>query len=237
MNGMFKHIIIILLHVISSMAAAYMEPPRYSYIITSNASSLDTVTIKTSKSYFKMFYDTTESWFGENGHGYAYRIDNTGKENVLWRVNGWYSFNTYISDDGEHLIRLGNLPSGKEPKLEDLGIAFYKKGVLLKRYSTKDLLSATPAKSFFPHYRFLYSINGILLWPKDNLFSIITTDYHEHVFDIRTGNKIAYSFKRNLYIRDKIRQARENFLFDLRSMNNDIKQTLRFFKELFTIRP
>ncbi|MBT8099920.1 MAG: hypothetical protein KJO82_09225, partial [Gammaproteobacteria bacterium] len=57
---------------------------------------------------------------------------------VLWRVDGWYSFGTFISDDGRGLVRLG--PWASKPLNEELAIAFYRDGEEVRRYFVAELI-------------------------------------------------------------------------------------------------
>ncbi len=76
----------------------------------------------------------------ENGIGVAYKLEETGESKELWRVNGWYAFQVYLSNNGTYLVRMGNWAQGMEPSNEDLAVSFYKKGIKLKSYSTADLI-------------------------------------------------------------------------------------------------
>ena len=84
------------------------------------------------------------------GIGYAMRPDGTLQER--WRVEGWYSFHIFLSDDGRHLVRLepfvfahqhdaeGIAWEECEPKPEDIAVEFYEDGKLLHRYTVVELV-------------------------------------------------------------------------------------------------
>jgi len=72
--------------------------------------------------------------------GVAYQVQGDGSLKELYRTEGWYSFQVFVSQDGRHLVRMGPWSVGSEPTKEDLAVAFYKDGKLLKQYSTADLV-------------------------------------------------------------------------------------------------
>lgn len=137
-----------------------------------------------------------------NGSGTAYRLYARGEMAELWHVSGWYSSDIFISDDGEHLVRIGDRPSGGDVSYGDLALAFYRKGTLLRQYSTKDMIrdpdkigkgarcdwrldwqqSRIPAEDLVKYQPRLYG---------DNQFRIFTADGFRHVFDVATGIRIA----------------------------------------------
>ena len=73
-------------------------------------------------------------------YGVAYRLDADGKSTELYRTEGWYSFTVFISGDGRYLVRMGPWSVGHGPEENDLAVAFYKDGKLIKQYSTADLV-------------------------------------------------------------------------------------------------
>lgn len=137
----------------------------------------------------------------KNGSGVAYRLYARGEMEELWRLSGWYSTDIFISDDGEHLVRMGDRPSRGEVSYADLAVAFYRKGTLLRQYSTKDMIrdpdkigkgtycdwrldwqrSRIPAEDLVKYQPRLYG---------DNQFRIFTADGFKHIFDVATGIRI-----------------------------------------------
>ena len=57
---------------------------------------------------------------------------------LLWEVQGWYSFETYIADDGHSLVRVG--PWASLPIEEELAVAFYRDGHEIRRYVVADIV-------------------------------------------------------------------------------------------------
>lgn len=162
------------------MLFADREAPHYPYVTTSCIG----------KYYFKMIPDQEISFDRDRGTGICYRVRRNEKDKVIWKTEGWYSFKTFLSDDGLYLIRIGNWSRGVEPSDEHLAVAFYKKGKLLKRYSTKDLLKDISAvKSSVSHYQWLSEVIG--LEPYGTIFRLITIENIEYLFDISNGNIIS----------------------------------------------
>ncbi len=172
-------IVMILLLTVLSTLWADKEAPQYVYVKSSSGG----------KYYFKMIpeadYDRTK------GRGLLYAVTKKGSDKVLWKVNGWYAFQTYISYDGRYLIRIGNWPRGRVPSHKHLGIAFYDKGKLIKKYSTKDIVKnfppVTPSES---HYRVLKKVLGFES-PYSHRFIIRTVHKIEYTFDVTHGKLVS----------------------------------------------
>jgi hypothetical protein len=60
--------------------------------------------------------------------GVAYRVGENGKLQEIWRLEKWYAFEAFISDDGEYLVCMGGWPIGDEPSKDDLAVAFFHRG-------------------------------------------------------------------------------------------------------------
>ena len=143
---------------------------------------------------FKMI---PEEWPQENGNitknandfGVAYKVAANGALKEIWNVSGWFAFQVFLSDDGEHLVRMGPWNVGREPKKTDLAVAFYKRGKLLKEYSTADLVEDKAAVlTSVTHYRWLALTDTALMLDPDNIFHIRTIDNIQYDFDITTGD-------------------------------------------------
>ena len=91
-------------------------------------------------------------------YGISFGMSPDGTMQERWRVEGWYSYNVFLSDNGRHLVRLEPFVFAHqhnaegidwedcEPKPEDIAIEFYEDGKCLKRYPVVELvkdLSAT----------------------------------------------------------------------------------------------
>ncbi|MEK7880662.1 MAG: hypothetical protein AAB210_02045 [Deltaproteobacteria bacterium] len=178
---MFRTVLIVLFVLIScSPSAADKEARPYPYVATAN----------NGRFYFKMSPDPNDpnaQWDLGKGYGTLFEINNDGTEKALWKVEGWYAFTTYISNDGKYLVRMNIWPGGQEPSDEHLAIAFYKNGKLLKSYSTKDLIkNPSVIRPMISHYSYLKKIVGFEE-PYNYRFTIQTVDNIEYVFDASNG--------------------------------------------------
>jgi len=135
--------------------------------------------------------------------GVAYRADEDGKPQELYRVKGWYSFEVYLSDDGTYLVQMGPWSVGSEPEKEDLAVAFFKNGKMLKSYSTADLVKdpskVAPTTSHYfwqapsPLDDSIDPAEAMALLPRldyDNHFNLSTIDGWTYVFDAKNGKII-----------------------------------------------
>ena len=136
--------------------------------------------------YFKMLPDKGSPYDHAKGTGIAYEVQPVGPDKELWRVTGWYAFEAWLSQDGRSLVRLGNWPRGHEPKDEHLGIAFYRDGKLLRRYSTRDLIKdRTKVQPSVSHYQYKRSVPGFER--SDTRFTLVSIDGVTWTFDVTTG--------------------------------------------------
>ena len=115
----------------------------------------------------------------------------------LWTVD-WYSHSreVYLPSDGKHLVRMGPWPSLWAPKdmekggpaLQELAVAFYESGRLLKRYSIGDLVE---------NPKVLPQSVSHFMWMKEVSFDDVskrlrlsTLDGNKYVFDVNSGEII-----------------------------------------------
>jgi len=120
------------------------------------------------------------------GKGVVYQVRPKGRDKLLWSMRGWYAFQTFLSHDGNYVVRIGDWPRGRKPSSKHLAIAFYKRGKLLARYSTKQLIRDTSKVSAsISHYFFKKSVRGFL--PYSHRFEITMVDGVTYQFDARTG--------------------------------------------------
>jgi len=133
-------------------------------------------------------YVTTREVFGV-----AYTVDNEGNFKELWKTSGWYSFEAFLSEDGQYLIRMGPWNRGHEPNKGDLAVAFYKNGNLLKEYSVVDLVKdKSKVQATASHYFWLarYLRNKK---PEDGPENDLRLDA-QNVFHLKTIDGIMYQF-------------------------------------------
>lgn len=122
------------------------------------------------------------------GSGVCYEVMKTGELKKMWSIAGWYSYLSFLSNDGQYLIRVSDWPTGNTPSSDDLAIAFYRKGLLLRSYSTLDLVrDPEKVSKSVSHYEFLRDADFVV--PEHlNQFRLRTMDDIAYVFDIRTGD-------------------------------------------------
>jgi hypothetical protein len=96
--------------------------------------------------------DSTE----DGGSGIAYRLMRDGSVQEMWRTKGWYSTKVFLAEDCRHLVRLNAVIEGNCISENDVAVAFYDRGVLIKSYSTKDLvLDPTKISKSVSYYKWL----------------------------------------------------------------------------------
>lgn len=141
--------------------------------------------------YFKMVPDPKARYDPRRGQGYAYEVSDKGPDKLLWQTAGWYAHRTAISVWGRYLVRLGNWPRGHKPSNDHLGIAFYDRGKLIKRYSTKELIKdLSKVEPSVSHYEFLKKVVGFLP-NSDRLFRIVAVDGKRWTFDVTNGKIVS----------------------------------------------
>lgn len=146
---------------------------------------------------FHMIPKFADRHHGDLGYGIAYQLQPTGELKELWRTEGWYSFQVFLSHDGHHLVRMGPWNVGSWPEADDLAVAFYADGKLLKSYSTADLVKDhSKVRVSTSHYTWQAGRPGLgeapaeepypfLDW--DNRFHLKTIDGIVYIFDLTTG--------------------------------------------------
>lgn len=132
--------------------------------------------------------------------GVASKWEEDGNLKVLYRTKGWYSFRVFVSRSGRYLVRMGPWSVGSEPTKDDLAVAFYKEGKLLKKYSTAELVkdkSKVIASTSHYFWRAPSPLDdGItkverlkfrLHLDDTNVFDLHTIDGWTYSFDVTTG--------------------------------------------------
>ncbi len=88
--------------------------------------------------FFKMVPETAGA-----AHGAAFEVLADGSLKELWKVEGWYARQLFLSDDGRTLVRLQPSHPGRTVSKTDIAIGFYKDGALVREYHTADLVKQT----------------------------------------------------------------------------------------------
>ena len=126
------------------------------------------------------------------GYAAAFKLLDDGNSQQLWTVDG-YSFEAYLSKDGQHFIRIGPWASGRKPSNKDVAVEFFSKGELLKSYSTKNLVKdASKVRPTSGHY-FWRAKDGNHTFLSANTFHLKTVDGISYTFDVTTGKIISKS--------------------------------------------
>lgn len=155
-----------------------------------------TVASQSGQYYFKMLpakreWQENKYVITREAFGVAYTIDEDGNFKELWRTSGWYSFELFLSEDGQYLVRMGPWNGGHEPKKEDIAVAFYKNGKLLKEYSVVDLVKdKSKIQATVSHYFWLDKSPGSEAkrrLDRDNVFYLKTIDGIAYQFYATTG--------------------------------------------------
>lgn len=133
--------------------------------------------------------------------GIAYALQPDGSFRELWRTEGWYTFEAFISEDGRYLVRMGPWNAGHKPASDHLAVAFYDNGRLLEEYSTADLVQdPASVRASVSHYTWLRRDRpgnwdpsappvdeaGPYLTYR-NRFILTTSDNIRYTFDVQTG--------------------------------------------------
>ena len=148
------------------------------------------------KYVFVMLYEHSAPLMSSPGKQYPssgmYLAD--GSNVPIWTVD-WYELDVFVSSDGEHLVRIGpwpllaggeSDPSKLTTNLQQLAVAFYERGKLLKKYAIADLIKNTDRlQQSLSHFQ----------WQKDIFFdetldklTIVTLDDQKYIFDVKTGD-------------------------------------------------
>jgi hypothetical protein len=181
-------------------AVADQPAPEFRHVTTSQGADC----------FFKMI---PEKWRYENNRpvkekdawGVAYELGEDGEFVELWRAEGWYASEVFLSDDGRYLVRLGVWPETNE-EFTDVAVAFYDRGKLLKSYDVRDLIKRPHLiEHSVSHYRWRPEKqtvpNGITRDPTEwyfgndyrqgEYFHLVMIDKTAYRFDLTTGNIIA----------------------------------------------
>jgi hypothetical protein len=155
--------------------------------------------------YSQCFFKMIPADINREAFGAAYSLDENGNFKELWKTSGWYSYEVYLSYDGQYLVRMGQTSHSHEPKKQDLAVAFYKNGKLLKEYSVIDLVKdkskiqpmdvyyAWLARSDIRNILAAAEMNNIedpenkLRLDNQNIFHLKTIDEIIYQFDATTG--------------------------------------------------
>lgn len=125
----------------------------------------------------------------------ASRLKKTGELQEIWRAEGWYAFSGHFSNDGRYFVCMGPWASDQEGH-NDLALAFYDRGKLLKEYRVKDLIKDDFKLEYsVSHYRWQPEKQslptGFVNQWESRLFHLVMVDKTTYEFDFTTGAIVA----------------------------------------------
>ena len=87
--------------------------------------------------YFRLIpaYDSKE----KIAEGFLYRVA-AGKDELVYRTEGWYAFTVLVSNDGKHMARTGPWPRSGSPPEKTIAVVFYRDGAPIRTYYVSDLI-------------------------------------------------------------------------------------------------
>ncbi len=160
-----------------SPAAADSEASPNAYVVTAKGGRYYLKMTPTRKRFYSRPY---------KGAGFVYKVSRRGRDKLVWKMRGWWAFQTHLSHDGTYVVRIGDWPRGRGPSDKHLAIAFYKRGKLLAKYSTKQLIrDHSKVPTTVSHYFFKKKVHGFM--PYSHMFEITMVDGVTYRFDARTG--------------------------------------------------
>ncbi|MEW6169975.1 MAG: hypothetical protein AB1472_00195 [Candidatus Omnitrophota bacterium] len=130
--------------------------------------------------------------YGQEGETSIYRVYPENKTEQLMSTYNWYSQEIYLLDDCATVVRFGPWPQGSKATKEDLAIAFYNGGLLIKEYSTLDIAGKEDnVERTVSHYNILKKVLGFRIVGGDD--AIFDNEYI--VFDVETidGRKLSFN--------------------------------------------
>jgi len=124
--------------------------------------------------------------------GIAYVLDEKGDLQELWRMEGSYHYEGYISNDGRYLVGLGPRGGDDTEKYSDQAIAFYDRGKLLKDYRVNELIKdVTKLEHSVSHYQWRpekqTQPTGFHPFWEQTSFHLVLVDKTAYNFETATG--------------------------------------------------
>lgn len=130
--------------------------------------------------------------------GVAYELWEDGSLHELWRVEKFYSFRCFLSNDGRYLVAVNDWPMSTKVSKDDLALIFYDRGKLLGQFSTADLVKdKSKVRPSASHYKWFFQPKELEEeFPRaeaprysdpDNTFILTTVDGISYTFDATRG--------------------------------------------------
>jgi hypothetical protein len=165
---------ITILCALTSGASADSEAPPTPKVFASPSNSF----------YFKLI--PSPDFDEGKSQGFLYRVTD-GEDELLYRSDGWFSFDVLISVDGSYLARRGPWPRYDSPPETTPAVVFYVDGALVRTYYVSDLVNK---KSALQRSISHYSWGGVLRWADDegaDILQVRTVEDKMIKFNIRTA--------------------------------------------------
>lgn len=141
-------------------------------------------------------------------YGVAYQMKGK-KRTEIWRVEGIYTFQGFLSEDGRYFVAMGPWASDDEG-LTDVAFAIYDRGQLVKEYLVKDLVrdSASVDRSV-SRYEWIPQTQGKEMGIFGKTFHIVTNEKTDYTIDLKTGRILAETKDPDAFTRREV-SARED---------------------------
>ncbi|NQV85903.1 MAG: hypothetical protein HQ492_02380 [Woeseiaceae bacterium] len=140
---------------------------------------------RTNAFYFKLI--PAADFDEEKSEGFLYRVTDTVDE-LVYRSDGWYSFDVFVSYDGSYLARSGPWPRHDSPPETMPAVVFYADGKPVKTYYVSDLVKD---ELKLQHSISHYSWGNSLRWAEDyspDILEVRTVEDRTIKFDIRSAD-------------------------------------------------
>jgi hypothetical protein len=145
---------------------------------------------------------------GSKGKTLVYAV--TKDKDKLIATYKWYAQEFFLLDAGPTIVQMGPWARGHEASKDDLAIAFYKDGKLLRSYSTLDIAGTKDnVSSSVSHYTVFESIQGYRWIISNNFaFDTRTNDGRAVSFDVHTGERLTKEDEENLKILEIVQEIK-----------------------------
>ena len=159
-------------------------------------------------------YDGKEKPATRKAVGIAYVLDEEGELKELWRLEGSYHYEGYISNDGRYLVGLGPRGGDDTEKYSDQAIAFYDRGKLLKDYRVNELIKdVTKLEHSVSHYQWKpekqTEPTGFHPFWEQTSFHLVMVDKTAYNFETATGKITAVAVDKGALSRFDIFEAEQ----------------------------
>ncbi len=134
--------------------------------------------------YFKLI--PSPDFDEKKSQGFLYRVSD-GEDVLIYRSDGWFSFNVLVSNDGAYIARRGPWPQSDSPPETTPAVVFYVDGTEVRTYYVSDLVrKESKLQRSFSHYNW----GDTLRWSYEEgvgILQIRTVEDRVIKFNIRTA--------------------------------------------------